>query len=67
MRQWSLTTPREKLVKIEAKVTRHSSYVAFHLAEVAVPEYESQLCRLTWFLGVRQGLNGYGVTRHFDA
>ena len=37
MRQWSLTTPREKLVKIEAKVTRHSSYVAFHLAEVAVP------------------------------
>jgi hypothetical protein len=55
------------LVKIEAKVIRHSSYMAFHLAEVAVPGYESQLCRLTWFLGVRQGLNGYGVTRHFDA
>ena len=34
---WSLTTLREKLVKIGAKVTRHSKYVTFQLAEVAVP------------------------------
>ena len=34
---WSLTTLREKLVKIEAKVTRHATYVTFQLAEVAVP------------------------------
>jgi hypothetical protein len=27
---------REKLMKIEAKVTRHSKYVFFQLAEVAV-------------------------------
>ena len=33
----SLTTLREKLVKIGAKVTRHAKYVAFQLAEVAVP------------------------------
>jgi len=34
---WSLTTLREKLVKIGAKVTRHSKYITFQLAEVAVP------------------------------
>jgi hypothetical protein len=34
---WSLTTLREKLVKIGAKVVRHSRYVTFQLAEVAVP------------------------------
>jgi hypothetical protein len=33
---WSLTTLREKLIKIGAKVTRHSKYVFFQLAEVAV-------------------------------
>jgi hypothetical protein len=36
VKHWSLTTLREKLVKIGAKVTRHSRYVAFQLAEVAV-------------------------------
>ena len=34
---WSLTTLREKLVKIGAKVVRHGRYVAFQMAEVAVP------------------------------
>jgi hypothetical protein len=32
-----LTTLREKLIKIGAKVVRHSRYVVFQLAEVAVP------------------------------
>jgi hypothetical protein len=35
--QWSLTTLREKLVKIGARIVRHGRYVAFQLAEVAVP------------------------------
>ena len=35
--QWSLTTLREKLVKIGAKIVRHGRYVVFQLAEVAVP------------------------------
>ena len=35
---WSLTTLREKLVKIGAKVVRHGRYVAFQMAEVAVPK-----------------------------
>ena len=34
---WSLTTLREKLVKIGAKVVRHGRYVTFQLAEVALP------------------------------
>jgi len=34
---WSLTTLREKLVKIGAKVARHGRYVTFQLAEVAIP------------------------------
>jgi hypothetical protein len=33
----SLTTLREKLVKIGAKVVRHGRYVTFQLAAVAVP------------------------------
>ena len=36
MAHWSLTTLREKLVKISAKRVRHSRYVTFQRAEVAV-------------------------------
>jgi hypothetical protein len=39
VQHWSLTTLREKLVKIGAKVTRHAKYVTFQLAEVAVPRW----------------------------
>ncbi len=35
--QGSLTTLREKLVKIGVKVVSHGRYVTFQLAEVAVP------------------------------
>jgi Transposase DDE domain group 1 len=34
---WTLTTLREKLVKIGAKVVSHAKYLVFQLAEVAVP------------------------------
>jgi hypothetical protein len=34
---WSLTTIREKLVKIGARVVAHGRYVTFQMAEVAVP------------------------------
>ncbi len=37
MKHWSLTTLREKLIKIGAKVVTHSRYVIFQMAEVAVP------------------------------
>jgi hypothetical protein len=35
--QWSLTTLREKLVKIGARTVRHGRYMVFQLAEVAMP------------------------------
>ncbi len=34
---WSLTTLRNKLIKIGAKVVRHGRYITFQLAEVAIP------------------------------
>jgi hypothetical protein len=34
---WSLTTLREKVVKIGAKVIAHGRYLVFQMAEVAVP------------------------------
>ena len=34
---WSLTTLREKLVKIGAKIVRHGRYVTLQMAEVAIP------------------------------
>ena len=37
IRSWNLTTLREKLVKIGAKVVSHAKYLVFQLAEVAVP------------------------------
>ena len=45
--QWSLTSLREKLVKIGAKVVRHARYAVFQMAEVAVPrELFEQILRL---------------------
>jgi len=37
VRTWTLTTLREKLIEIGAKVVRHAKAVTFQLAEVAVP------------------------------
>jgi hypothetical protein len=37
VRHWTLTTMRERLVKIGANVVRHARQVIFQMAEVAVP------------------------------
>ena len=37
IKEWSLTTLKEKLIKIGAKVVGHARYVAFQMAEVAIP------------------------------
>ena len=34
---WSLTTLREKLIKIGAEVLRHNRYVTFQMAEAPIP------------------------------
>jgi len=39
VKHWSLTTLREKLIKIGAKVVTHSRCVVFQMAEVAVPRW----------------------------
>ena len=45
---WSLTTLREKLAQIGARIVRHGRYVVFQLAEVAVPRplFEKVLSRI---------------------
>lgn len=51
VQHWSLTTLREKLIKIGAKVVTHSRYVIFQMAEVAVPRelFAAILERIQWF------------------
>jgi hypothetical protein len=39
IKDWSLTSLKEKLIKIGAKVVSHGRYVAFQMAEVAVPRH----------------------------
>ena len=38
MSDWSLTTLKEKLIKIGAKVVSHGRYIVFQMAEVAIPQ-----------------------------
>jgi hypothetical protein len=51
VRHWSLTTLRERLIKIGAKVVRHAKYVTFQFTEVAVPRdlFARILERIRWF------------------
>jgi len=37
IKDWSLASLKEKLIKIGAKVVSHGRYVAFQMAEVAIP------------------------------
>jgi hypothetical protein len=37
IKDWSLTTLKEKLIKIDAKVVSQGRYVAFQMADVAIP------------------------------
>jgi hypothetical protein len=51
VKHWTLTTLRDKLVKIGCKVVYHARYVTFQLAEVAVPHrlYRAILDRIQRF------------------
>jgi hypothetical protein len=37
IKAWSLTSLKEKLIKIGAKIVSHGRYVVFQMAEVAIP------------------------------
>ena len=50
---WSLTTLREKLIKIGAKIVRRARYVTFQMAEVAIPR--------DLFLGILERIQRFGV------
>ena len=39
IKDWTLTSLREKLIKIGAKVVSHGRYVMFQMAEVAIPRH----------------------------
>ncbi len=47
---WSLTTLREKLIKIGAMVVRHGRNITFQMAEVAIPR--------TLFVEMRRLIDG---------
>jgi Transposase DDE domain group 1 len=42
IKDWSLTSLKEKLIKIGAKVVSHGGYIAFQMAEVAIPGKSSR-------------------------
>ncbi len=54
VKHWSLTTLREKLIKIGAKMVRHARYITFQLAEVAIPRglYRAILRRIRRFAAI---------------
>ena len=50
VRHWSLTTLRDRLIKIGGKIVRHGRYVTFQMAEVAIPRdlFADILRRIDW-------------------
>ena len=42
IKDWSLTSLKEKLIKTGAKVVSHDRYVALQMAEVAIPRHMFQ-------------------------
>jgi hypothetical protein len=47
--RWSLTTLRERLIKIGARVVSHGRYITFQMAEVAVPR--RLFAEVLWLIG----------------
>jgi hypothetical protein len=45
IKDWSLTTLKEKFIKIGAKVVSHGRYVTFQIAEVASSPISCGACR----------------------
>ena len=48
IKDWSLTTLKERLIKIGAKIVSHGRYVAFQMAEVAIPRQMFQ--EILWLI-----------------
>ena len=54
VKHWTLTTLREKLIKIGSKMVHHARYVTFQLAEVAISRqlYRTILNRIRRFAAI---------------
>ena len=54
VKHWTLTTLRDKLIKIGGKMVQHARYVTFQLAEVAIPRrlYRAILDRIRRFAAI---------------
>ena len=54
VKHWTLTTLRDKLIKIGGKMVRHARYLTFQLAEVAIPRglYRTILNRIRRFAAI---------------
>ena len=54
VKHWTLTTLRERLIKIGAKMVCHARYITFQLAEVAIPRalYRTILKRICRFAAI---------------
>ena len=48
IKDWSLMTLKERLIKIGAKIVSHGRYVAFQMAEVAIPRQMFQ--EILWLI-----------------
>ena len=50
VQQWSMTTLRDRLIKIGGKIVRHGRYVTFQMAEVAIPRglFANILSHIDW-------------------
>jgi hypothetical protein len=55
MRHWSLTTLRDRLIKIGGKMVRHGRYVTFQMVGVAIPR--------ELFADILPALSGSGQSR----
>ena len=53
IKDWSLTSLKEKLIKIGAKVVSHDRYVAFQMAEVAIPRQMFQIQKIATIHAIR--------------
>ena len=63
--RWSLTTLRERLVKIGAKVVSHGRYVTFQMAEVAVPRrLFAGFCQVSRQMVVGQQFSSHAAQVH---
>jgi hypothetical protein len=62
IKDWSLTSLKERLIKIGAKVVRHGRYVAFQMAEVTIPR--NLFADILRIIAAKRGVSLGGTSNH---